>query len=474
MTGDGGANRLVGLGGDDVLDGMDGQNVLLGGDGNDLLRGGGGADVLDGGAGIDTISYSTSYTYGAVRVDLSSGLAIGHDAQRDVFSGIENVEGTYGYDDVLTGDAGANTLTGIGGNDTLSGGAGNDLLNGGIGADVLNGGAGSDVATYVDSAAAVVVNLTAGTGTGGDAQGDVLVGVENVNGSLGTDTLTGNASATALFGDAGNDILRGGGGADALDGGTGTDLVSYYDSSAGVTANLATGAGTGGDAQGDVLVGIENVNGSQLADSLTGSAGANALAGYGGDDVLRGGAGADALDGGNGIDLASYFDSSAGVTVNLSTGAGTGGDAQGDTFANVENVNGSTSADTLTGNGLANVLNGWTGQDTMTGLAGADRFVFTAASHSAVGANADRITDFSHAQGDKIDLSTIDANTGLAGDQAFSFIGTGAYTDVAGQLRYSVVGSTTTIAGDLNGDGTSDFHIALSGAIGLVAADFVL
>ncbi|MGO4125023.1 M10 family metallopeptidase C-terminal domain-containing protein, partial [Inquilinus sp. YAF38] len=91
-----------------------------------------------------------------------------------------------------------------------------------------------------------------------------------------------------------------------------------------------------------------------------------------------------------------------------------------------------------------------------------------------VGANADRITDFSHAQGDKIDLSAIDANTGAAGDQAFSFIGTGLYTDHAGELRYSVAGGVTTIAGDLNGDGTSDFHIQLTGAIGLVAADFVL
>ncbi|HEY9344849.1 MAG TPA: hypothetical protein VIQ53_06010, partial [Inquilinus sp.] len=84
------------------------------------------------------------------------------------------------------------------------------------------------------------------------------------------------------------------------------------------------------------------------------------------------------------------------------------------------------------------------------------------------------ITDFSHAQGDRIDLSTIDANTGAVGDQAFSFIGSSLYTGVAGQLRYSVVGGTTIIAGDLNGDGASDFHIVLTGAIGLQSGDFVL
>ena len=59
-----------------------------------------------------------------------------------------------------------------------------------------------------------------------------------------------------------------------------------------------------------------------------------------------------------------------------------------------------------------------------------------------VGADADRITDFSHAQADRIDLSAIDASTGAAGDQAFSFIGAGLYTGVAGQLRFSVVGAS--------------------------------
>jgi Ca2+-binding RTX toxin-like protein len=162
------------------------------------------------------------------------------------------------------------------------------------------------------------------------------------------------------------------------------------------------------------------------------------------------------------------------VTVNLTTGAGTGGDAQGDTYAGVEHVNGSSGADTITGNGLGNVLNGGVAKDTMTGLAAADRFVFSSAAHSAVGANADRITDFSRAQGDRIDLSAIDASTTAADDQAFSFIGTGLYTGVTGQLRYSVAGSSTTIAGDLNGDGASDFHIVLTGAIGLQASDFVL
>jgi Ca2+-binding RTX toxin-like protein len=269
-------------------------------------------------------------------------------------------------------------------------------------------------------------------------------------------------------------VLRGGAGADTLDGGGGSDTASWYTSAAGVTVDLAAGTASGGDAQGDTLIGIENLTGSNLGnDSLSGNAGANTLAGWGGADVLRGGAGADRLDGGAGSDTASYYTGAAGVTVNLATGTVTGGDAQGDILVSIENVNGSTGADQITGSALANALNGWAGQDVLRGGGGADRFVFSAASHSTVAA-ADRITDFSHAQADRVDLSAIDANSGAAGNQAFSFIGSGAFTHHAGELRYAVSGGVTTIAGDLNGDGAADFHIQLTGAIGLVAADFVL
>jgi Ca2+-binding RTX toxin-like protein len=148
----------------------------------------------------------------------------------------------------------------------------------------------------------------------------------------------------------------------------------------------------------------------------------------------------------------------------------------------IENLSGSQGNDSLTGNAWANTLQGWNGndvlaggagKDTLAGGAGADQFRFAALGDSVVGANADVISDFNHAQGDRIDLAAIDANSGVAGDQAFSFIGTAAFTGVAGQLRY-VTGIVTTIAGDVNGDGTADFHISLAGQINLVAADFVL
>jgi Ca2+-binding RTX toxin-like protein len=232
-----------------------------------------------------------------------------------------------------------------------------------------------------------------------------------------------------------------------------------------------------------MLAGIENLSGSQGNDSLVGNAGANTLQGWNGNDVLRGGAGADQLDGGAGIDTASYYTGTAGVVVNLSTSRGSGGEAQGDTLAGIENVSGSQGWDSMTGTTGANGLQGWAGNDVLvggrgadmlSGGAGADRFVYIGTADSPVGAGADRITDFSHAQGDRIDLFAIDANSAAAGNQAFSFIGSALYTGVAGQLRFSVIGGVTTVAGDVNGDKVSDFHIQLTGAMALVAADFVL
>jgi Ca2+-binding RTX toxin-like protein len=298
---------------------------------------------------------------------------------------------------------------------------------------------------------------------------------QTLTGTSSNDTLGGGLGNDSLVGLGGDDVLRGEAGADRLDGGAGVDTASYYAGSAGVTVDLAVGTGTGGDAQGDTYVGIENLTGSnQGNDSLVGNAGANTLAGWSGDDLLRGGAGVDRLDGGAGSDSASYYTGTVGVTVNLTTGNGLGGDAQGDTYVGIENVNGSTAADQITGNTLANVLNGWAGQDVLTGGTGADRFVLTAVTDSRVG-TADRVTDFSRTQGDRIDLSAIDANTGAAGNQAFIFIGSGLYTGVAGQLRTAVTSpGITTIAGDLNGDGLSDFQIQLNGTTALVASDFVL
>jgi len=518
-------------------------NVLQGRDGDDLLRGGGGADRLDGGAGNDTVSYYSSGV--GITVDLSTGTGSGGDAQGDTLVSIENITGSaandqlignagdnilrgWNGDDLLRGGGGYDRLDGGAGNDTasfytssvgitedlrfyseytrlasienvigsqhddeftgtaganvLQGWNGNDVLRGMAGADRLDGGAGNDTASYDISYIGITVDLSTGTGGGGDAQGDILVSIENVTGSQRDDRLTGNAGVNWLDGQDGNDLLRGGAGADSLDGDDGIDTASYYYDTVGVSIDLGARTAIGGEAQGDVLVAIENLTGGQGNDILGGDVRANVLQGWAGDDTLRGGAGGDRLDGGAGSDTASYYSGGVGVGVNLAIGT-VSGDAQGDVLVSIENISGSQGADILTGNAGANTLQGWNGndvlrggagKDTLTGGAGADRFVFTASGDSGTGANADRITDFSRTQLDKIDLMAIDANAGVAGDQGFSFIGSGLFTRHAGELRFSVGGGVTTIGGDLNGDGVSDFHIVLNGTVSLQASDFAL
>jgi Ca2+-binding RTX toxin-like protein len=165
---------------------------------------------------------------------------------------------------ILVGDAGDNVLTGGTLNDVLSGMAGNDTLVGGDGDDVLDGGAGDDV----------------------------------LDGGAGDDT---------VLGQDGNDFLVGGTGEgnDSLDGGPGTDTISYVSAMvAGVTVDLEAGFATGdiNEVGNDALLGIENVIGSNLADTVFGNSANNVLFGLGGDDVIAGGDGDDILDGGTGND----------------------------------------------------------------------------------------------------------------------------------------------------------------------------
>ncbi|MDB5406516.1 MAG: Hemolysin-type calcium-binding protein [Rhodospirillales bacterium] len=133
-----------------------------------------------------------------------------------------------------------------------------------------------------------------------------------VTGGPGNDTLHGTAGNDTLLGLDGNDVLVGSPGADTLDGGPGLDIVDYSASPASVTVDLGAGTASGGDAQGDTLIGIDDVRGSAFADVITGDGGANLLEGGGGDDTLHGGGGDDILiagERGNGeiTDPGSHF-----------------------------------------------------------------------------------------------------------------------------------------------------------------------
>lgn len=205
-----------------------------------------------------------------------------------------------------------------------------------------------------------------------------------VNGDNGNNALSGTPEDDELYGMGGNDTLNGRAGADLLDGGDGSDFAIYTSSPEGVNVSLATGTGTGGDAEGDTLVDIESLRGSPFADTLTGNdanntligdAGDDVLNGGGGNDTLTGGAGADVCDGGPGADTISYSGSTEAVIVDLMTGTGSGGDAAGDTIVNIENVRGSSFNDELAGDANANTLIGGDGDDVLTGRGGDDSFV---------------------------------------------------------------------------------------------------
>jgi Ca2+-binding RTX toxin-like protein len=372
--------------GDDVIFGDVNANWLYGFGGNDQLSGGGGADYLDGGDGAyDILRYYESAL--GVTVDLNRttiAQTSAGDANGDTVLNFERVYGSAAGNDTLTGNSSDNVLWGFGGDDTLNGDIGNDQLDGGIGADKLDGGSGVDFARYYDSTVGVTVNLGLTTAqiSAGEASGDILANIENIEGSnVADDYLTGNTGDNYILGRGGNDQLAGGIGADTLDGGTGFDMARYYESTLGVTVNLAlnTAQISAGEASGDVLYSIEGVYGSNLGDDfLIGDVNANSLYGFAGNDQLSGGAGADYLDGGVGFDMARYYESTLGVTVdlNLTVAQTSAGDASGDTLLNIEGVYGSNIGnDAIYGDANANALYGFAGNDLLSGGAGSDSLV---------------------------------------------------------------------------------------------------
>ena len=107
-------------------------------------------------------------------------------------------------------------------------------------------------------------------------------------------------------------------------------------------------------------------------DAIYGYGGDDSIFGLTGDDYIVGGTGADAINGGGGSDTASYVNSTAGIIASLTAGAGVGGDAEGDTYTNIENLTGSDYADALVGNNSPNSLYGLDGNDFLDGKGGDD------------------------------------------------------------------------------------------------------
>src|SRR5262249_21571787 len=400
-----------------------GDNVLIGGGGSDVLEGRGGADVLIGGSfngdfSLDFASYESSPAAVTVRLK-----GVGSDTQTAIATG---------------GGASGDTLVGIGGligsrvSDTVTGNAPANVLAGGFRSRVLDRKGGIDTADYSsdhffrtgDTADQVVVRLglNGASGTGAEftisnpflpprqVSTDTLISIENVIGTSGNDTIVGNEQDNILNGRGGNDNLDGGFGDDTLIGGAGIDTASFLShdttfilsreqNTISLGLNGADGHATRTgfnflgqfQTESDVLRSIENVTGSNHAETINGNEQANVLDGRGGNEILDGGLGNDTIIGGPGIDTVSYVSHDGltplpgevngiqlgqnggdGFFVRAQVVSGTTTTVETDILRGIENVTGSNASEEIVGNELDNILDGRGGNNEFRGLQGND------------------------------------------------------------------------------------------------------
>jgi serralysin len=425
--------------GDDELTGNDIDNILNGGLGTDTMKGGKGNDsyyvdnsgdvVIEvANEGANDLVYSSSSTYALT--DNVENLSLTDPSTSLIDRAISGTGNS--LDNIITGNTQDNVLDGKEGNDTLYGDTGNDMLIGGIGADLMDGGADSDTASYVTSFSAVTINLATGQSSGGDADGDRFISIENLEGSGYQDSLTGDNQDNTLWGRGDDDILIGLDGIDSLYGGDGDDRIegnegddnlygedgtdtliggigndNYYIT--GLSDSLVENPDEGTDivyssvtyTLGDnlenlTLTGTQSVNGrgnslkntingNLASNSLYGETGDDKLEGQAGDDILDGGSGADQLYGGSGNDQ-YYVDNIGDIAIEI---AAQDGD-QDIVYSSVNytlgtylenliligldsiNVTGNNQDNAIAGNAASNILNGEAGSDVIYGNAGND------------------------------------------------------------------------------------------------------
>ena len=309
-------------------------------------------------------------------------------------------------------------------------------------------------------------------------------------------TIAGLAGNDLMLGLAGNDVLTASAGNDTIDGGVGNDTYSLSATTAAATINLTTNTTSSAQTGVDTLIGIETVIGGAGNDIMTDGVGASNLQGANGNDVfiMTIDNARDILRGGNGVDSIDYSAFVANLVINLggtNNVLGSGAVGNEDNINSFQNAISGSGNDSILGDTLVNSINGGGGNDTinggggadrLTGSSGADTFVYALTSDSGVGAGRDVIADFVSGT-DKLDFSAIDANTATAlpANEAFTFIGTGAFT-AAAQVRYQLIDTdangsldSTLVRGNVNAALGADFEVLLQGVTtAILATDIIL
>ena len=383
-------------------------NGIVGNAGDNRITVTAGVDAVDGGAGDDRLVVDYRLATGAVTGDSASNFSEAGGGGRTVTV----TDGTVEHFTILTG-SGADTITTGAGNDIIKTGRGAATVTAGQGYNIIIGGGNADTITALDGGNVI----RTGNGTNTVTTGG---GVDIVATGKGADTVVTGGSHDEITVRGGSDDINAGAGRDRL-------IIDYSEMTTNVSGGITGGIGRTGYVGhvADLMVSVVDFSNSESFTITTGS----------GNDALTTGNGNDILSGNRGQDR-------------FASGAG---------------------RDHLFGGAGADVLRGGLGADVVVGGAGADVFVFASAFEAGRGLDHDVIRDFLHGT-DRIDLSGIDANTGLSGDQGFDFIGSAGFSAVAGQLRFA----KGMVSGDVDGDGIADFRIEIGAQPGLTQADFLL
>lgn len=431
IRGANGNDTLLGGANNDLLAGMEGHDSIDGGIGDDTMQGSAGLDTISGGDGNDVLTFNFEFDRAVDMVitdTLVSDLASGDAAtisSVEQFQMSQRLSGDYDdrfdasaatFSVLIFGGAGDDVIIGGSANDTnLEGDSGRDTLTGGLGADTFD----FDYFYEIDTVGDVVTDFEVG-----DRLDFASMEVEPPFGEgvdivfIGSSAFTGLAGELRYQKTVGITLVELDSDGDAIADGVITltngefDLVEQTPSFSFIRLVIASDSASAGD---------DNIVGTNGDDTIDGLSGADTIQGLAGDDLLIGGSGDDSLLGGEGVDT----------------------------------LEGGAALDQLFGGAGDDSLNGGVESDIYTGGAGLDIFVF-----DPLQSTIDFITDFEF--GDFIQLGGTGGTSKDPGPELLTFIGTAAFSNTAGEVRYSTGVGVTLIEVDIDGDGSADQQIQIN------------